>query len=216
MQEAISPLNVTVATLVMQLGLMGLLSIAAFLLSLGEKYLLHAREDDKSARAGSLYFLILGFLLISLAVLLASEDMYSLSRSLFGGLGIGTIEARTALSLVLGLDLLLVAILVYRTGGSRESPFTPVLLALPALAIFLRESPSRFAGYACVAGIAFSVLFILRGRQEYSLAPYRLLSVLTVWFVGLACLALSMFTGYITRPVPIDQLGGAPAVEAPK
>lgn len=149
--------------------------------------------------------LVLGFILFSFAFLGMSQEFYAIWKPMFPGVELGTIESRTALSIIFMLDLLLLALLIHKTGGSVASPFTNALFMLPALAIFLRESPMRFVLYALTAFLIFWVLLTPRFAPPTTTEenPNHRRSVS---FVAFSCLAISMFIGYITRPVPIDEI----------
>lgn len=203
--QAIQPLNVTGAAFLIQIILLGMLTITVFIMQSGESRLPRFPERPVP-NVRHLAFLILGFTLFSFAILLASEEVIAVFGRLFEGHGlpIGNFKARSALSIVFSLDILLFGILIYQTGGSKDSPFTPVLFMLPSLAIFLRESPERFVLYAVFTGLVFLLLLIPRfSRQAPDENPHYRYSFA---FVAIACLALSLFIGYITRPVPIEQL----------
>jgi hypothetical protein len=204
--QAIQPLNVTGAAFLIQIILIGILAITIFVLKSGENRLPRYPETE-TPHVLPLAFLILGFTLFSFAILLASEEIAKIFGKLFEGHGlpIGNLKARTALSLVFTLDILLFGILIVQTGGSKDSPFTPALIMLPSLAIFLRESPERFVMYALATGVVFLILLFPKfSRRAPDDNPHYRYSIA---FVAIACLALSLFIGYITRPVPIGQLG---------
>jgi hypothetical protein len=62
------------------------------------------------------------------------------------------------------LDVLCVNFMVLGSGGARASPFSPIYFILPALAIFLRESPTRIWFYLILVLVVFSLTFIPRSR----------------------------------------------------
>jgi hypothetical protein len=141
-------------------------------------------------------------------LLLISDELYSIWSPLFQGVVINTISARTAIFLVFVLNLGFVCYLVAVTGGSRTSPFLSALFTVPALAIFLRLPPSSFLTFAALAAVIYLLLFTPEmERQQPSQTPAA--------FMNLACLFLSIFTGYITRPVPINELPTPAALSAP-
>lgn len=199
-EQSIQPLNVAAATLLIQLLLITLLAVTSSLyrsagweprMSLGSEVALSPHPLRKSP---TLFVAIISF-----ATLLISDELYTIWSPIFQGVGINTISAFTAISIVFIVDLLLVGYLVVATGGSKASPFTSALFTIPALAIFLRLPPSMFFTYAVVAGLVYLVLlspqFETQSKTQAAAA-----------FMNISCLLLSMFTGYITRPVPIDQL----------
>ena len=96
------------------------------------------------------------------------------------------------------LDIIGAALLMGITGGSKDSPFSAVLFMLPALAIFLREDPSRFFFYT---GLAVVLFLILRKAGDMGKAVLENPKVqLSFQVVTLGCLALSSLVGYATRP----------------
>jgi hypothetical protein len=96
------------------------------------------------------------------------------------------------------LDVFCSALLVHLTGGSFKSPFTPVYFILPAMAFFLRESPRRVILYTFLISVFFGLGFLApRRRPEEDVSPVGAYA-----FVSLACLALSVVIGYLTRPHP--------------
>lgn len=135
----------------------------------------------------------------SFLVLLLSDDLYSIWSPIFQGVGINTITSTTAIGIVFVFDLALVAYLIGVSGGSRSSPFLSSLFTLPALAIFLRLPPNMFLTYA---GIATAIYLMLLLPNLDKAQPGQRAAA----FMNIACLLLSMVTGYITRPVPITDL----------
>ena len=200
-EQSIQPLNVAAATLLIQLMFVGILGVTSTLYqarrwgmspvsALDERML-----PPSQLRRSPTTLLALG----SFALLLISDELYSIWSPLFQGVGINTMSARTAIFLVFALNLSVVGYLIAVTGGSRNSPFLSALFTLPALAIFLRLPPSSFLTFSGMAGLIYIVL-LAPGieRQQPSQKPAA--------FMNLACLFLSIFTGYITRPVPINEL----------
>lgn len=201
-QQSIQPLNIAAATLLIQVILVTLIGITTSI------YTTRVLVPDETYRVNGQKYLLGGVLrrsptlfvtLFSIAVLLISDELYLTWSPIFQGVGINTISTTTAINLVFGLDLVLVGYLIYSTGGSRKSPFVAALLTIPALAIFLRLPPSLFIAYAVIAAVIY-IIFV---------APIRELgqpTIAAVTFMNIACLLLTMFTGYITRPVSISDL----------
>jgi cation transport ATPase len=206
-EQSIQPLNVAAATLLVELLLITLLAITSSLFQ-GRRW-----EPERSSRLGlpaeghiagaqlrrspTLFVALASF-----AVLLISDELYSIWSPIFQGVGINTISAAAAIGTVFILNLFLVGYLMYATGGSRNSPFLSALFTIPALAIFLRLPPSMFTTYAVVACVIYLVLLAPSFERVQS-------SQSAAAFMNISCLLLSMFTGYITRPVPINELKAA-------
>lgn len=200
-EQSIQPLNVAAATLLIQLIFVGILGVTSTLYqarrlsipsvsALGEGML-----PQSQLRRSPTTLLALG----SFALLLISDELYSIWSPLFQGVGMNTMSASTAIALVFVLNLSVVGYLIAVTGGSRSSPFLSALFTLPALAIFLRLPPSSFLTFSAMASVIYVVLLAPGiDRQQASQKPAA--------FMNLACLFLSIFTGYITRPVPINEL----------
>jgi hypothetical protein len=206
--QSIQPLNVAAATLLVQLFLMALIAVASSLFEsrrwpqrvspmLGRDPI----ETEELKKSPTL-FVALG----SFAVLLISDELYSIWSPIFQGVGINTISASKAIALVFGMDLFLVAYLMASSGGSRTSPFVAVLFTIPALAIFLRLPPAHFLSFTGLAIVIYLVMLVETFNRESSRQS-------AAAFTNIACLLLSMFTGYITRPIPINELVTNPIIE---
>lgn len=205
-EQSIQPLNVAAATFLVELLLITVLAITSSLFRgnrwpPGMSAHLHPGFPPTQDSAGGALRRspTLFVALASFAVLLISDEFYSIWSPIFQGVGINTISAATAIGTVFILNLFLVAYLMFATGGSRGSPFLSALFTIPALAIFLRLPPSMFITYAVLACVLYLVMLapaFERVQSNQSAAA----------FMNISCLLLSMFTGYITRPVPINEL----------
>jgi hypothetical protein len=188
------PVSLATAFVLTQLLLLALVFLGAFLLKSGElRPTVYQRMP-----ALNLYGLVAGFTLLTLALLVFSEDMLSISRPVFGDLQFPSISKSHAFLIVFLADLFGAAILIRLTGGSLISPFSPILFVLPALAIFLREPPGRFLTYAGLT----AYFFIQAGwGLTHSYIQNNRMYRLTFYVVTLGCLAISTMVGYVTRPV---------------
>ena len=201
-EQSIQPINVAGATLLVQVLLVSILGIGGRIFrarwGMGEGRMeRHAIEDypPLPMRTTPLTFLALS----TFTLLLLSEDLYGVWSPLFQGLGISTIRTSTAILLVYILNLWAIAYLILRTGGSSSSQFLTALFTVPALAIFLRMPPWAFITIAILATLIYLVLMLpIFCRKQPSQAPAA--------FMNIACLVLAMLTGYVTRPVPINEL----------
>lgn len=201
-EQSLRPLNIAAATLLVQLMLVTLITIASSI------YKRHRHGWESETRTDENLLRSTPTLLVALssfALLLVSEDLYSIWSPIFLFVGINTISTTAAINSVFLLDLGLVTYLMAKTGGSHTSPFQSVLFTIPALAIFLRLPPSSFILYAVLAAVVYTVLFAPNFEPDHYKPSAGA-------FMTIACLALSMFTGYITRPVAIDEL--SPKAEA--
>lgn len=205
--EAIQPLNVAAAAILMQLLFCGILTVTASLIS-PVRQTASQIAPARRIKEIPMYPVILLLSLSTLALLLISEDFANVWKPFFEGVGIRTISTNTAISLVFSLDIGFVLYLIHFTGGADSSPYSAALLTIPSLAIFLRESPIRFFGYAIAVGAAYLILTYRRKRGEEDL---RSVNKLATAVTTMLLLALSMFTGYITRPMSIAEI--SPSVE---
>lgn len=193
--ETIKPASVAGAAILMQV----LLLVIIFL---GVGWYRENRHDDRSIKATA-FALGLVLAILTISTLGISEDYYKIWGAMMGDLQLPTIGRSTAMMCVFVFDILATIILIVLTGGTRASPFTAVLFLIPSLAIFLRESPSKFLTYTAIVGL----YYWLSCRASYS-DPTRLSygiddGVAAHRIVNIGCLILATLTGYITRPVPI-------------
>ncbi|MNR41132.1 hypothetical protein D3C85_1594820 [compost metagenome] len=114
------------------------------------------------------------------------------------------IAGGTALAITFSVNYVTSYLLIRYTGGGRDSQFTPVIFLLPTLALFLRMSGTLVilyglaTGYCLLATIGFS-----NTRQSAFSASYEYPgqhSLIAFQVVTLLCLAVTIVTGYITRP----------------
>lgn len=214
-QQSIQPLNIAAATLLFQLLFIAIVAIATSLSEPRKSYA--AERDERISKMPILITALIGF-----ATLLISEDFYSIWRPIFGSGSINTISANLSIVATFVCDTLLVIYLIACTGGSRSSPFVGMLFMLPALAIFLRLPPVQFIALAVLSSIAYLALLTQQTGSDNDSPPFGRLfrkpGISAVAFINIACLCLSIFTGYITRPTAITELSSAapePTLNAP-
>ena len=205
---SVQPLNVAGAMLLVQIVLLALMAVTVSLCHRSPSERAFGDELGWRGRSGAsgeppLTGLVLVLALISITVLVCSADVSKLWGPLFGGAGINAISTAAAMNTVFLMDTVFVAILIAGTGNSADSPFTGCLFTLPALAIFLRATPWAFLTFAALSG---TIYLVLSGEAAYDRGTRKPALVGASRFMNIACLALSMLTGFITRPVPIDQL----------
>lgn len=143
--------------------------------------------------------LVLGFALVTLAPLAFSQDFVLLSKPAFGDVSLPALPREDAFLIVFLLDIIGAGLLMGLTGGAKDSPFSAVLFALPALSIFLRETPTRFFFYTGLA-VALFLLFP-RPNAAGNAVLENPKHILAFQLVTLGCLALSSLVGYATRPL---------------
>ncbi len=128
-------INLTNAFVITQFFLLVITFVGIVVLQRGENQL--TRMPGTPRPASRLFFPVFGFALLTLGILVFTEDVLLFSKPVFGNLDFPSISKPTAFFLEFVLNLLGAAILIVVTGGSRDSPFGAILFALPALSIFL-------------------------------------------------------------------------------
>ena len=108
-----------------------------------------------------------------------------------------TFSWQAAMLAAFSTDILLVSLLVAWTGGAQHSAFSPALLLLPSLALFLREPLDHLLWYLAAISIAFTISALRRPSDNRSLY----IRPLAFWFVSMASFFLATGIGFATRPV---------------
>lgn len=193
-----TPTTLTTAFLLTQFFLLLIVYTGILALRKGESSLSSFSNNPRLATK-SLPLYVLGFSLITLACISFSQDFILLSQPAFGDVTFPSFSKDDAFLIVFMLNILGSGLLIGITGGSKESPFSAVLFTLPSLAIFLRETPTRFFLYTILAVI----LFLLFSKKYFSeiTAPENPRQLLAFRLITLGCLGLSTLVGYSTRPL---------------
>ena len=139
---------------------------------------------------------LLVLLLVTAGALVFTATMSAVWSPLFHSTSFSGLSDGTALLTVFLLDIVVVTRLVYSTGGSVGSPFQPLFFFIPTIALLLQESVLRIAIYCLLISIAFLVL-LYRSAPPPSERPGRVKQA--YGFVTIACLALTMLVGLLTR-----------------
>ena len=109
------------------------------------------------------------FSVMTLGLLLVSEGI--LGDFQVGSLAIAGIQMSLALFVLFAADTAFLTYILIDTGGSRESPFTSLLLMLPVLAIVLGQPVyPHVSSYVGFVVVALSV-GMMRAREEEVLSP---------------------------------------------
>jgi len=190
----VHPASLVAAALIMQFGLILIATLGALAVRRMERAMYRFYDDPPNV--GRFAWLLLSLALVTVGLLVFSDEFSTLGSPAFAGLKISIIGWSNAIRLVVLLDILCFSILVAATGGSYQSPFTPVCLMIPALAIFLRENPARVIFYALLVAIAFGLNLAFADRGSRARVPH----LGAYWLVSTLCLALTTFIGIITRP----------------
>lgn len=161
-----------------------------------------------------LWRVLVVFSVFGMAPIVISEDFYPVWGPAFPSVAVPTVSAPATLAVYLCFAWMCATVFVARTGGSIYSPFTPVLLALPALAIFLRAAPMLFVAVAAAVAIVYLLTagISVPPPKEFEA---RAFASTAHKVVTLCMLALAMLVGFVTRPVPIDQLPSSRATLSP-
>lgn len=204
MNQTIQPTTIASASIVIQVCLLFITYVALGFLS---------RSYSAGAQARASYRSLVVWLLMALVLLIMGEDLYATWGEILGPVALPTVPRDYTFFAVFVLDIVFVTLLVLRTGGTRNSPFTSVLFLLPTLAIFLREPAWRFLLYAAIVGAVYAVLLrvsVGRSTADFDRSQYDAPSKAdqgyddwaTMW-TNLSCLALATLIGYITRPANV-------------
>jgi hypothetical protein len=201
MGHGLRPLNITAAALLTQLLLLVGIFFGAAILKRGDvshKYRPLRVVEPLFTPLSPLPWLVGVLALVTLVPLSLSDDFTPLVEPMLGGLALPSIAAGTSRLVMFLTDILIIGLVVFLTGGSRQSPFTAIFFILPALAIFLREPSSHLVLYLLLVSTWFTVGM---GRERLSdeIVAERAL-VVSYWFVAIYCLALTTFVAYVTRP----------------
>ena len=111
------------------------------------------------------------FSVMTLGLLVVSEGI--LGEYQIGSLAIAGLQISLALFILFVADTAFLAYLLVDTGGSRESPFTSLLLMLPVLAILLKQPVyPQVSSYVGFVVVALSVgMMTARAPEEEALTP---------------------------------------------
>ncbi|MHB1058593.1 MAG: hypothetical protein ACYC0F_12025 [Rhodanobacter sp.] len=139
---------------------------------------------------------LLVLLLVTAGALVFTESMSSVWSPLFHGTSFSGLSDERALLIVFVLDIVVLTRLVYSTGGSVSSPFQPLFFFIPTIALLLRESVLRIVIYCLLISVSFLVL-LYQSAPPPSERPGRVKQA--YGFVTVACLALTMLVGLLTR-----------------
>ena len=105
------------------------------------------------------------FSVMTLGLLVLSEGI--LGEFQLGSLAIAGIQMSLALFVLFLADTAFLTYLLVDTGGSRESPFTSLLLMLPVLAILLKQPVyPQVSSYVAFVVVALSVGMITAREEE--------------------------------------------------
>lgn len=192
-------LTLTAAFLITQFLLLVTAYLGVLFLSWGEDGL-HSFYFSKKPATAKVTRYLLGFSLLSLACLIFTEEIVSVSQPIFNNIYLPSLTKDDSFLTVFLLDIFGAAALMVVSGGGKNSPFSSLLFGLPALSIFLKEPPSRFLIYTIITAIMFWVFFKplnrygkeIQNNTHYDLS-YKVVTLLT--------LGVSTLIGYTTLKI---------------
>ena len=187
MIETIKPINITGAAIFAQFYIIIIMFVGSSILYRGQGFV----PSTIRPKFSTLPWFIMGFGLLSIGFLIFSDEFSLVWKPLFGAIDFPTITWSTALFVVFTVDIICTTLLVFLTGGSRNSAFSPIFFLLPTLAIFLREPLSHILIYLISISVIFSILLKRWTDREENDFAY--------WFISIACFVLATFIGYVTR-----------------
>jgi hypothetical protein len=144
-------------------------------------------------------WLILILLLVSVSTLVFTHSLSSFWIGLFKNTSFGGVSDEWATLIVFCIDILITTILVANTGGSVDSPFQPIFFLIPTLSLLLYESSIRVVVYGALVSVAFTFLLVYADPLHES---QRKAAKKAYGFVSIACLALAVLIGLLTRTCP--------------
>jgi hypothetical protein len=110
------------------------------------------------------------FSVMTLGLLLLSEGI--LGDFQIGSIAIAGIQISLALFVLFVVDTAFLTYLLIDTGGSRESPFTSLLLMVPVLAILLEQPVyPQVSSYVGLVVVALSMGMMWARQEEVLLSP---------------------------------------------
>lgn len=194
MKDSVNPVNITGAAFIAQFAIIVIMFAGAAILHKGEEktpfYLGRARFSQ-------LVWKIVILTLITIGCLLFSDEFSKIWRPLLEDASVLTLPWRWAVVIMFLCDIIFVTILVFNTGGSKDSAFGPLYFLLPTLAILLREPLGRLVLYVSLTIIPFSIMLYpniaIKRDSEQPKQPTAYL------FVSISCFILATFIGWITR-----------------
>lgn len=189
MTEVISTVNIAGAALITQISLLAIMTIGAIIIHFV------GNTSPYKPSYSALGWIILICSLLSLFSLVYSLEFSALWKPVFRSTEPTLLRWSTSILLMFLINIICVTILVRTTGGSVNSPFTPIYFILPALSIFLREGLARIMLYCALVSLLFSynMLSADYNRDEANMK-------FSLWVVSIACFVLATYIGYITRP----------------
>jgi hypothetical protein len=200
---AIQPINIVAAALVTQILIIITWSVGTWLLG-GKSYRrlirLNIKDDPLKIHVMRFSTIIILATILTLAILVSSDEFVSAWKPLLGNLTFSTgLDSHRAISIVFFIDIFVVAYFVWKTEGTRKSPFSPLFFFLPTLAIFLRQPLFQVFMYMSLVFVFFTVLMFCRRLSDSQELDESI--AWSFWAVSLLCFVVTSFLAVITRPL---------------
>jgi hypothetical protein len=210
MNPGVTPETITITAFVTQILLMVILLMGAGIIATAKGVNIYNSRwrteeiDYYTVQIFSLlrkkipFFIVLTFVL-SIVIFIVSDAIQPTWKPL---LGLNTLcTGATAKLFMFIADIVLLSWLIYLTGGSSVSPFSPVLFLIPSLAIFLREPPNWLLVYFIATFISFTINMFAKKFQSINFASASNWQMrFSFWLMTLLSLTLTTYIGFLTRP----------------
>lgn len=195
--DGIQPVNIIAATILMQIFLILIMYIGVQLI---KRIANHARIFN-SYPITTLVFAwrILPFSIITIVLLLFSNDFTGLWAPLFPGLPLPTLASSDTVLLVVAANIIFVSYLIYLSGGSQASPFSSILFTLPTLSIFLRVPFKGVLFFVILVWITFSTTYIVYSKPQEKIDHLKGYFSTAFYAISVMCLLLTTLIAYVTR-----------------
>lgn len=126
--------------------------------------------------------------------LILSEDVTSLGRAMFGNRHLALFSLDFAIKATMLVNLFVVGGLITSTGGTKRSPFTSALFALPIFSIFLWEAYPIVLVHIVLTGLTALACNVSPPAWEQEED-----GGLSFFFVAGAIMVLTTYLSYVTR-----------------
>lgn len=193
MTPELSELNIAATALIAQFALIVIITLGLAVLSTNWR--------DGVELTHGLWRMLAFLFLATMGVLLLSREVLYAIQPMLGGVSGEGLRTQAAIQIAFSLDLFLAGLLIWKTGGSPASPFTPLLGVVPTLGLFLRQPIGWVVIYLTLAAGIFSFCFRFSYEGDWwARTASRTIQVRwVVWLVGLASLILTTAVGLATR-----------------
>lgn len=198
--------NLAAAAITTQIAIIVILVIGAFLIWRAEQRIPYYKKA-KGTDATAFGWVLLLLLLFTLVPLVFSQGFASTWSPVFGGLHVPTFPTSTAVKAMFILDIIGLSVIMYYTGGSRESAFSPLLFVIPALALFLRQSFTAVLVYTGILFVCFwCLLYNSRMPPSFNVNDAEQREAVLAadkrayWLITLLTMGLTTLVAFIADP----------------